>query len=215
MLSDPAVRRHAETGRRPELLAQLRAPRQRRGSRRGSSRLFDRVISSGRRTTIRELWILTARLLFGASEDAEDEVPDAPPAWYSERLFAPDARFPLIEALRGLADPAGVSHPHVDRRLEDSDGTRAGQWLAGSELPPLLPSPVAALGLRSEDRERYRTRFLALETAVLLRACGGRRQRLQARPRVTCPLPRAAADSRGRLGALEGADRGCQPLLLS
>lgn len=162
MLSDPAVRRHAERGADRnfslnfERLASLRVQDR-------LFELFDRVISSGRRTTIRELWILSARLLFGISEDeAEDEVPDTPRAWYSERLFAPDARFPLIEALRDVADPAGVSHPHVDRRLEEPDGTRAGQWLAGSELPP-LPSPGAALGLRNEDRERHRTRFLALK----------------------------------------------------
>ena len=162
MLSDPAVRRHAERGAERNFSLNF----ERLASPRVQDRLFhlfDRVISSGRRTTIRELWILTARLLFGASEATEDEVPDAPPAWYSERLFAPDARFPLIEALRGVADPAGVSHPHVDRRLEDPDGTRASQWLAGSDPPAPLPSPAAALGLRSEDRERYRTRFLALK----------------------------------------------------
>ena len=163
MLSDPAVRRYAE--RRADRNFSLNF--ERLGSPRVQDRffeLFDRVISSGRRTTVRELWILTARLLFGASEDeVNDEVPDAPRAWYSERLFAPDARFPLSEALRGVADPAGVSHPHVDRRLEDPDGMRAGEWLAGSEPPAPLPSPVAALGPRSEDRERYRTRFLALK----------------------------------------------------
>ncbi len=119
------------------------------------------MISSGLRTTVRELWILTARLLFGAS--AEDEVPDAPKAWYSERLFAPDTRFPLSEALRSVADPAGVSHPHVDRRLEDPEGTGAGEWLAGGAPPVSLPSPVSALGPRREDREKYRTRFLALK----------------------------------------------------
>ena len=163
MLSDHAVRRHAERGADRnfslnfERLANFRVKDR-------LFELFERVISSGRRTTVRELWILTARLLFGASETAAaDAVPDAPRAWYSERLFAPDARFPLIEALRGVADPAGVSHPHIDRRIEDPDGTRAGEWLAGSDPPAVLPSPVAALGPRSEDRKRYRTRFLALK----------------------------------------------------
>ena len=162
MLSDPAVRRHADRGADRNFSLNF----ERLGSPRVQERLFElfeRVISSGRRTTVRELWILTARLLFGASEhEAEGEVPDASRAWYSERLFAPDARFPLSEALRGVADPAGVSHPHVDRRLEDPDGTR-GEWLAGSDPPAVLPSPVAALGPRSEDRKRYRTRFLALK----------------------------------------------------
>ena len=160
MLSDPAVRRHAERGGDRNFSLNF----ERLANPRVQGRLFelfDRVISSGRRTTVRELWILTARLLFGDS--AGEEVPDASQAWYSERLFAPDARFPLREALRGVADPAGVSHPHVDRRLEAPDGTRAGEWLVGSDPPAALPSPVAALGPRSEDRKRYRTRFLALK----------------------------------------------------
>lgn len=163
MLSDPAVRRHAERGADRNFslnFGRLANPRVRDRL----FELFDRVVSAGRRTTVRELWILTARLLFGASAaEAADEVPDAPRAWYSERLFAPDARFPLSETLRGVADPAGVSHPHVDRRLEDPAGMRASEWLDGSEPPAALPSPVAALGPSGEDRARYRTRFLALK----------------------------------------------------
>ena len=162
MLSDPAVRRHAEHGTDRNFslnFERLDNPRVRDRL----FELFDRVISSGRRTTVRELWILTARLLFGTSEDESVvEAPDAPQAWYSQRLFAPDARFPLCEGLRAVADPAGVSHPHIDRRIESPDGTRAGQWLAG-ESPAVLPSPAAALGPRTEDRERHRTRFLALK----------------------------------------------------
>lgn len=163
MLSDPVVRWHAERGADRNFSLNFRRLADARVQDR-LFELFDRVISAGRRTTVRELWILTARLLFGASEDeAENEVPDAPRAWYSERLFLPDARFPLSAALREVADPAGVSHPHVDRRLEDPDGMRAHEWLAGGDPPPALPSPVAALGPRSEDRDRFRTRFLALK----------------------------------------------------
>ncbi len=160
MLSDPAVRRHAERGGDRNFSLNFK----RLDNAQVQGRLFDlfdRVISSGRRTTVRELWILTARLLFGDS--VGEEVPDAPEAWYSERLFAPDPRFPLSEALRDVADPAGVSHPHVDRRLEAPDGTRAGEWVVGSDPPAALPSPGAALGPRSADRKRYRTRFLALK----------------------------------------------------
>ncbi len=163
MLSDPAVRGHAERGVDRNFSLNFGRLANSRVQER-LFELFERVISSGRRTTVRELWILTARLLFGASADeAEDEAPDAPRAWYSERLFAPDARFPLSEALRDVADPAGVSHPHVDRRLEDPDGMRTGEWLAGSEPPAPLPSPATALGPSSEDRKRHRTRFLALK----------------------------------------------------
>lgn len=136
MLSDPAVREHASSGSDPNFSFNF----DRLGSETVKERLFklfERVISAGRRTTVRELWILIARLLFGVS--AVPEAPDVPQAWYSERLFAPDARFPLNEALRSVADPAAVSHPHVDRSLEASRGTRAEEWLGG-KAPGRLPA---------------------------------------------------------------------------
>ena len=36
------------------------------------------------------------------------ETPGAERSWYSERLFQPDARFPLTHLLRRFADPAGA-----------------------------------------------------------------------------------------------------------
>ena len=157
MLSDPAVQRHAASGVDTnfsfnfERLANLQVQER-------LYELFDRVVSSGRRTTIRELWILTARLLFGVS--AADEPPGARKTWYSERLFAPDTRFSLIGALAGVADPAAVSHPHVDQRLETPYGTNADEWLVGDEPPTPLPSPVSGLGAAGND---YRGRFRALK----------------------------------------------------
>ena len=171
MLGDPAVQRHAANGEDPNFsfnFKRLTHP----DVQERLLELFERVISSGRRTTIRELWILTARLLFGASE--VEEALGVARAWYSERLFAYDARFPLSEALRRVADPAAVSHPHVDRRLEDPRGTRTDEWLAGDEPPD--PLPASALSPASDTSEKSRRRFLALKRRFYFEhAAGGGR----------------------------------------
>ena len=157
MLTDPAIREHARSGGDPNFSFNF----DHLGAERVQERLFElfeRVISAGRRTTVRELWILIARLLFGVSETAE--APGVPRAWYSERLFAPDARFPLNEALRSVADPAEVSHPHVDRGLEASRGTRAEEWLGGKSPGRL---PASALDPAGEGRRDHVTSFTGLK----------------------------------------------------
>ena len=121
--------------------------------------LFRRVVSAGGRATIRELWILCARLLFGSASDAD--IPGSHRAWYSDRLFDPDPRFPLTRALGRVADPAGVSHPQIDRRLEDPRGTRAVDWLINGEPPDHPASPVAVVTATAQDRDRHRARFSA------------------------------------------------------
>ena len=158
MLESPAVRRHAACHvdpnfslnfgclSHPEVQARL-------------FRLFGRVVSSGGRATIRELWILYARLLFGTSSDAG--IPGSHLTWYSDRLFEHDPRFPLTSALRRVADPATVSHPQIDRRLEEPGGTRAIDWLVYGERPDVPPSPVAGVVASQQDRKRYRNRFTA------------------------------------------------------
>ena len=123
--------------------------------------LFERVVSSGRRATIRELWILSARLLFGTSDDPG--LAGSHLTWYSERLFEPDARFPLTDALARVADPVQVSHPQIDLRLENPRGTEAAEWTVDGKPPPPLPSPVSGSGPSRELRERYRDRFIALK----------------------------------------------------
>lgn len=157
MLADPVVKRHAERGADTNFAFNYRhlvdATVQDR-----LFDLYDRLISSGRRATIRELWILTARLLFPPF--STDVAPGSSRAWYSERLFAPDERFPLSQALRSVADPAEVSHPHVDRCLEDRQGLRTGEWLVGDGAPDPLPSPILAGGASSDQ---YRSRFIALK----------------------------------------------------
>ena len=160
MLECPAVRRYAASHAdlnfsvnfrclsHPEVQARL-------------FRLFARVISSGGRATIRELWILCARLLFGTSHDAG--YPGSHQTWYSERLFEHDPRFPLTGALCRVADPAGVSHPQIDRSLEESGRIRAIDWIIDGEPPDSLPSPVVAVVAKPQDRSRYRARFAALK----------------------------------------------------
>ena len=160
MLADPDIRRHAESGADRNFSFNF----QRLVHPKVQDRLFelyDRLISTGRRTTLRELWILTARLLFGTSLAAE--VPGTHEAWYSERLFAPDRRFPLLEALGSVADPAAVSHPHIDRRLENPDGTPADDWFAGGEPPAPLRLRASALAPGGDASHNYRSRFVALK----------------------------------------------------
>lgn len=168
MLDDPVVRRHAAIGGDTNFSLNFQSLMD-EGVQDRLFELFDRVISSGRRTTVRELWILMARLLFGTFTDSE--TPGATDAWYSERLFARDARFPLCDALRDVADPAAVSHPHIDRRLEDRQGAQPENWLVGSEPPLPLPSPASVQG--REACEKYRRRFRALKRRFYFEHEGG------------------------------------------
>ena len=123
--------------------------------------LFARVISAGGRATIRELWILCARLLFSSSTNFG--IPGAHQTWYSERLFEQDPRFPLTAALRNVADPAEVSHPQLDRRLEEPGGTKASDWIIDSKLPDTLPSPASIVSSKKQARKLYQNRFAALK----------------------------------------------------
>ena len=99
--------------------------------------LFDRLRALGHRATVRELWIVLARLLFGGKTDATVPVAGRFADWYSERLFDPDNHLQLVENLRRWADPAAVSHPTWDLKLEAADGTRAEDWLVDRAVPTL------------------------------------------------------------------------------
>ena len=66
MLTDPAVQAYAASGTDKNFSFNFECLASESVQERLFS-LYDRVISSGRRTTVRELWILTARLLFGTS----------------------------------------------------------------------------------------------------------------------------------------------------
>ncbi|MDD9981623.1 MAG: DUF4338 domain-containing protein [Gammaproteobacteria bacterium] len=171
MLDDEAVKQHAASGGDPDFSFNY----ERLAHPQVQERLFElfgRLISAGHRTTVRELWIMTARLLFGASSDGD--LPGVPAAWYSERLFAKDVRFPLTDALVEVADPAGVSHPHVDRYLERPRNAGAGKWNVGDETPDALPT--SALAAATDARDRDRGRFLALKRRFYFEhASGGER----------------------------------------
>lgn len=161
MLAHPAVRDHASLARDPNFSFNF----ERLSHPDVQQRLFDlfsRIVSSGRRTTVRELWILTARLLFGGSHG--DEAPGVATSWYSERLFDLDPRFPLSEALCTIGDPTEVSHPHIDRYLEDRHGAAwTDGWLVGIEPPDPLRSPVSAIAPSDADRSKFIKSFRALK----------------------------------------------------
>jgi len=116
--------------------------------------LFDRLVSRGSRCTVRELWILLARLLFDREENPAASAL-SPSVWYSERLFEDDPRFGLIARLRQTGDPAGVSHPQWDFRLEDAEGTTPAEWLVDGIVP--------AFDRRDLQTERGKERFAALK----------------------------------------------------
>lgn len=158
ILTDPAVQGYAASGMDMNLSFNFECLSN-EGVQERLFELFDRVISSGQRTTVRELWILTARLLFGASVD--HETPGTSKAWYSERLFACDARFPLCNVLRTVADPAGVSHPHIDRLLENPHDICSTNWRVGSQPPDPLRTRDLTKG--REACNKYRQRFQALK----------------------------------------------------
>lgn len=117
--------------------------------------LMARLVAIGHRATVRELWILTARLVFGTSGQRDFQRTD----WYSETLFAPDARFDLTTALRDV-DPALCSHPYWDALLEQrSEPVRSG-WVA---TPP-APAPHSLLDAQN---------FAALKRRFYFEHCQG------------------------------------------
>lgn len=146
MLSDPALksatagpgepiaRRNVELLSLPRVRARLRV-------------LADRLVALGHRATMRELWILIARMVFGGLGRGDFQRSD----WYSEALFAHDERFDVTEALRSV-DPAGSSHPLWDSALElRSEAARRGWTLRApisSPHPTLEWADFAALKRR-------------------------------------------------------------------
>ncbi len=97
-------------------------------------KLFERLASAGQRASVRELWILATRLLFG--DGRADNVPaHSVSRWYSERLFQTDPRFTLPGLLGELCDPVRHSHPRWDTRLEYGR-TADKDWLIDGDPVP-------------------------------------------------------------------------------
>ncbi len=96
--------------------------------------LFDRLAIRGHRTSVREIWILISRLLFGdPSEKRLNEL--SPKKWYSERLFEMDSRFEISNYLQEYSDPIQYSHPRWDLKLERPGKTKNDDWIVDRQEP--------------------------------------------------------------------------------
>ena len=93
-----------------------------------------RVVALGGRATVREVWILIARMIMGTSEHGDYTRAD----WYFEPLFAALARVGSDAVVRAV-DPAACSHPIWDALLEAGDPRVRSGWRFGS--PPVPPQP--------------------------------------------------------------------------
>jgi hypothetical protein len=85
-----------------------------------------------------------------------------------------------MHLLRQFADPAGVTHPQIDRRLEGSNGTRATDWLVDRQLPEPVPARLA------QGRDKYRDRFVAVKRRFYFEHQEGGPERLFAS--MTAPM---------------------------
>ncbi|MEA3273758.1 MAG: DUF4338 domain-containing protein [Pseudomonadota bacterium] len=92
--------------------------------------LFRRLADIGVRVTMRELWILLARLVLGFRGDLKDPIGPSVDYRYVQVLFSKDQRFALGEALE-FADPARHSHPIWDSILEERDESSVDGWNFG------------------------------------------------------------------------------------
>jgi hypothetical protein len=98
--NEPIARRNVELLSLPRVRERLRA-------------LAGRLVALGYRATVRELWILVARMVLGGLGRGDFQRSD----WYSEALFTRDDRFDATTALQTV-DPAASSHPLWDSALE-------------------------------------------------------------------------------------------------
>jgi hypothetical protein len=98
--------------------------------------IFARTVDIGGRLTMRELWILVARMVFGYRADLAESYGDHVDYRYSDILFSsqPHFREPGIFA---AADPSSYSHPYWDAVLEERQpSSRAGWMLRDPEVGP-------------------------------------------------------------------------------
>ena len=120
--AEAVVRANVECLDHPQVRERLRA-------------LAQRMVALGHRATVRELWILFARMVFGTVEHGEYQRTD----WYSEALFDRDERFDLTEVLQAV-DPAGCSHPVWDAALDDRGPEVREGWVVRE--PVTAPHPT-------------------------------------------------------------------------
>jgi hypothetical protein len=96
--------------------------------------LFARLADVGIRVTMRELWILLARMVIGYRGDINPPIADGHPYRYFEVLFSQASRFGLSKSI-AHSDPAQHSHPRYDVLLEDCSEQLLDGWQFG--LPVL------------------------------------------------------------------------------
>lgn len=115
--------------------------------------IFDRLSDMGFRTTIREMWIILARMVLGYRPDSKTPLSDGSAHWYSEIIFADDSRFSLCRNLQ-LTDPIHYSHPVWDSLLEDSEDVITSGWQF--DLPrSQLATRLDRVGFRTLKRAFY------------------------------------------------------------
>lgn len=114
--------------------------------------LFGQLALRGLRVTIRELWIVLARLVIGYRSDRRDCLGSCFRYRYSECLFQRDERFQFYSHMATL-DPSRRSHPIWDHRLEARLQIMRSGWAFGDE-------PIATLQVHLRHNE-----FVALKRA--------------------------------------------------
>lgn len=92
------------------------------------------AVALGARATVREVWILVARMVMGGSGRGDHTRAD----WYFEPLFAL-GELVVSDSLARALDPASCSHPIWDMRLEAGLPELEVGWRLGR--PPVPPQP--------------------------------------------------------------------------
>lgn len=92
------------------------------------------AVALGARATVREVWILVARMVVGGSGRSDHARAD----WYFEPLFA-RGELAASGSLARALDPASCSHPTWDTRLEAGLPELDAGWRLGR--PPVPPQP--------------------------------------------------------------------------
>ncbi|MGH7944492.1 MAG: Druantia anti-phage system protein DruA [Opitutaceae bacterium] len=166
MLSDSAVRAFAESGGDPTFCWNYTKLSHTRVKER-LVMLCQRLAERGHRATIRELWIVLAKILFGPGAADADAPALSPRTWYSERLFrgeTNDDRFRLFQLLKQLTDPAACSHPRWDWMLEECERIWTMDW---------LDSGVPTLDLNHRDPAIALERFRAVKRCFYFEHASG------------------------------------------
>lgn len=133
ILNDPAFVAFADAN--PQVVASENATRLRDPRVRGRLRaILERAVALGARVTVREMWILAARMVMGRNPGRDFNRAD----WYFEALFASPV-FGGSGSLARALDPAACSHPRWDNLLEGGKNALEDGWRFGP--PPVPPQP--------------------------------------------------------------------------